>query len=515
MVVVGGGEGSVTEMRNVAYVGNPPLDADAVCSSAMEAGSVAPLSLRKGREVVSYHVQTGSEETLMALVSTQDHGYAETKRVLALGVDGASGSVITLWEDSTVRFDQIFLDDPDSYPEGAEFAFRGTYDVLGEKEGAAEYDQDGDEPVPSVLLQLGWEGREHVGKGVLAPPPLSPAYAVLHVSPVADSGHSLLAHHLDNLAHLMALNDAKDGGEWPAPTPGTEDSDEVGERKEQYLATYLENEEEIAAHGGVVNEELFGPPVPENESALGTPIPQRRTDLDFTERLYLFVKDAADREDMKTCMASVFAALSTGALSPVIHRNNHTALGLLLRDSIDSDEVQQAFEYWAEEPLECLVEIGIFYMQRNYSTFLTAQSLCTYTQIEQYLDPTAEAGDALTSLLRLHTVLDTCYLANAGGAPYDALRSLCTVALGLPNSEYRIPLSVFTQTTSRVIDTLKRVRPLSWRMVVTSPDGSTSSSWLTRSPSLLVAPSPDFIAERDLYLMSCATSIPTLPSRSL
>ncbi|KNC48117.1 uncharacterized protein AMSG_04347 [Thecamonas trahens ATCC 50062] len=572
LVLVAGGvdagplSASLAELPMAVYVGNAPSGSTPSLSGSfavaaadgrshtVDIGAMAPLPLRAARGVLGEVVAARRDgfdplahATVLVLTSAEDHGYVETAAYTYLGLapgDGA-GQLFKIWADGTLRSSQVLLVEADDYPADASYSYSAVYDFF-QVDDAGEADC---EP-PSVALEVAWSGAEHLGRGVLGAPPLTVDWAVLKLVPRVGSELAPLAPALAALRQLVALNQVRTGAEWPAAPSAPAKAD--------YLDEYAGHEDDIAAHGGTMDPALFGPPAPKDDSALGSASPARRTDLDFTERLWLFLKDAASLDDLTACLRHIFDKLLAGDFQPVIHRTNSTALGLLLRQSVKAmltntgelggagaastaDELAQAFDYWLDEPVECLVEIGIYYLQRNYSAWLTSHSLCTYTQIEPYLDPTAETREALEALLRLHALLDTCLLANAAGAPYDALRSLCTLALSryasadgvssvsaaaaaaygliddvnafdldaalakIPFLEFRIPLPVFSQATSRAIDALKAETPESWTMVVTS-DATAATAAPTGAPA---AP-----AVRVTHVARSETSMLAMPDAS-
>ncbi|RUP50336.1 hypothetical protein BC936DRAFT_139596 [Jimgerdemannia flammicorona] len=111
-----------------------------------------------------------------------------------------------------------------------------------------------------------------------------------------------------------------------------------------------------------------------------------RKDLDFTERFWKFCQNAQNQDDLIDALTAVIEELETGRLRPMIHKENHSNLGNLIRDCIkltllqttaDHDEqretIGRAFDYWLASPLECLCEVGMFKLRRDYCFYLVGE----------------------------------------------------------------------------------------------------------------------------------------------
>ena len=245
-----------------------------------------------------------------------------------------------------------------------------------------------------------------------------------------ESVTAAVAADLSRLSLFARLRQA--GEEWPV--------DFTNDDREDFLEEYFLAEEDIADHGGIMNPDDVANPA-ETDAALGfTALPQR-SDLDYTERLWLFLKDTPSEDDLRECLSAIFDHLrSDDTATPFVHKANHTTLGVHLRAVVKAsalmatteggaDGLAQArssmeddFKFWLEEPLECLFEIGLYHLQRNHVHWMTQGGMCDQAKLEWYVGREARAldvGDQLARLQRLHSVLEVCMLANKHGILYN------------------------------------------------------------------------------------------------
>lgn len=346
-----------------------------------------------------------------------------------------------LWDEGELQSQQLMLLDEAMFAPSARFAYQADYALIeplaAEPSSTSETDQAlANLACPGrVTLSVSWEGAEALAGGVLSKPPLNCKSVSVTIEPGLMDARSPVHDAFGALRRLILLNEARATNIWPW-------HDVHREPLASSLEAYFASEASIAASSGIASVELGSFAEDDGSTALGSRTPQVRTDLDFTERLFIFLKDAVSTDDLRVCISAVFGVLQRGELQPVVHKTNSTALGLLLREAVrvslmttapmsQESTLADTFGYWETEPLECLVEVGVYHLQRSYGVWLSARNLCTLTQLEWYVDPTLEANEHLHRLARLHLVLDTVYLANNHGVPYDALRSLCSRALVL------------------------------------------------------------------------------------
>ncbi|KAJ3369068.1 hypothetical protein GGF31_005527 [Allomyces arbusculus] len=109
-----------------------------------------------------------------------------------------------------------------------------------------------------------------------------------------------------------------------------------------------------------------------------------RTGLDFTEQLWGFCRRAVSADDLANALTGVADELEQGRLLPTLERSNPTMIADLCRDCLrlaatqshrtDYAEIRQRiterFDMLTEDPLEWLVEVGIYKIARDLAFHL-------------------------------------------------------------------------------------------------------------------------------------------------
>ncbi|KAJ3086633.1 hypothetical protein HK102_012793, partial [Quaeritorhiza haematococci] len=170
-----------------------------------------------------------------------------------------------------------------------------------------------------------------------------------------------------------------------------------------------------------------------------------RQDLDFTERLWMFVQDVDTEEDLKQVIKAVIRRLENGTLQPLINKSNRCALANVIRDLLTTshthmtpselasscESIAGSFGHWTENVLECMVEVGIEKMRRDYCHYIVGNELASWNQLEYYLDDTLPLDDQILRLRCLHRVLELWSLikSNIIAVPYEVMREIVQTAL--------------------------------------------------------------------------------------
>ncbi|KAI9106302.1 hypothetical protein DFS34DRAFT_58285 [Phlyctochytrium arcticum] len=177
-----------------------------------------------------------------------------------------------------------------------------------------------------------------------------------------------------------------------------------------------------------------------------TALPERR-DLDFTERLWNFIKEHVETvADIVIVINAVIEELESGRLQPLVNKANQTGFARIIRDCYrlarmqtapDYDEQKEAisrtFEYWLEQPLELVVEIGLWKLKRDSFHHLIAGGVASYDQLDASLDATLPFKVQVERHQKLLRVVELWSLvkSNILQMPLDGLRSLVQDALDL------------------------------------------------------------------------------------
>ena len=140
-----------------------------------------------------------------------------------------------------------------------------------------------------------------------------------------------------------------------------------------------------------------------------------REDLDFLDKLWLFLKYVANPNDLQSALGQVFKSVLLRHVQPYIHKSKSSQLAKLFRQSLlvtSNDEHQViATKLQAllseEKAVQCVVEIGIEKMQLDYvSHFVTLSNLVMGSDVKSYFQSDDTLLNRVYKLCSLHCVLE-------------------------------------------------------------------------------------------------------------
>ncbi|PFX14880.1 Protein zwilch-like [Stylophora pistillata] len=146
-----------------------------------------------------------------------------------------------------------------------------------------------------------------------------------------------------------------------------------------------------------------------------------RKDLDFTERLWLLLKDCVDEDDLVGSLQMCCVALFNSKCQPVVHSSNTTSLAVFIRDLLQFETKEQLEKLQtrakkflsSDSAIRCLVEIGCEKLARDYTQYFIQQELATMGQLANYLDNKAPLGTRVSHLTKLHQILELVVTAKS------------------------------------------------------------------------------------------------------
>ncbi|CAG8540654.1 1847_t:CDS:10 [Paraglomus occultum] len=227
-----------------------------------------------------------------------------------------------------------------------------------------------------------------------------------------------------------------------------------------------------------------------------------RKDLDFTEKLWNFCQGGAkNHTDLVSALAVVFEELETGKLQPTCHKDNHSSFANTIREclklariqtSTDYNEVKEhihdIFNFWLGQPLECMIEVGLFKLKRDYCYHLIGNDLVTWSELEPFLDATQQLSEQIERLRQLHRIVETWSFVKRAlpQVPYESMRNLIRTLVdyykGFPvdeinNPRVQAPLSCtvylpkYSSATEQLITDLfksskQTILPTYWEMSI-------------------------------------------------
>lgn len=251
-----------------------------------------------------------------------------------------------------------------------------------------------------LLVQFVWSGVDHVA----CPPPSSAeAKLSLSVKPGYQFSPTLaIFSEASTLFHLASI--AANLKSWPdidTEEPATSSHPSLVSK----VDTFLEDAAEQMLMA--VDSSVISP------TAALSPF-QPREDLDFLGQLWMFFRHVASATDLVDALGHIFQAVLVGKVQPFIHHTKESSLACLLRQAISSTTHDQRqvvatklqYMLTPERALQCLLEIGIEKMERDYFTHFTVNGLVASTQLQPFLAKDTSLLEQCGALCQLHCVLE-------------------------------------------------------------------------------------------------------------
>ena len=321
-----------------------------------------------------------------------------------------------------------------------------------------------------LVLQFAWVDPE----AILAPPPET-ADAVLRIAITPGGLFSPVLSVYQEMSTLLNLCQIASGlAQWPS-----NDSSEYTELHCPLVSQVDSFLEEVASPLLRLDEVTVISPTANHT------VYEPRTDLDFTERIWMFSKDAQSLEDLQQAFATVFKSMLLGKVQPFLHRSSSSLLSSLFRQVLlctSNDErhaLAAKFQSLLSEHklLNCLVEIGLEKLQRDYKSFFVGSDLATSSQLDCFLASGTESLlEKCYSLCKLYSVLELNAAALSFlSLPTSTLSSLTKIALevyrtrtfeGLSDISpvFHLPLPAFSQPLKSVVSLCSNLIPSVWSL---------------------------------------------------
>lgn len=218
-----------------------------------------------------------------------------------------------------------------------------------------------------------------------------------------------------------------------------------------------------------------------------------RNDLDFTERLWLLLKDCIDGNDLITSLEMCTLALFSGKCQPVVHSSNMTSLAVFIRNLLqfETKEEQEKLQNRAREflnlnsAIECMVEIGTEKLVRDYTQYFIHEELATMGQLSSYLNNEVPLQTRVSNIKKLHQTLELVMTAKSvTKLEHENLRTLAQSALSYYQShcDYQQPvfslsLPTFGSTSGGTVKShCAALNPAIWCAAIKSNTKTTSNT---------------------------------------
>ena len=235
---------------------------------------------------------------------------------------------------------------------------------------------------PKISMQFVWENPT----APLAPPPTLGTEAVLQVSVEPGSLQSLVSMFDEIQTFRRVCEAVSDGGNY-----FSEESEAIlGAGVQESLADRVDDffEKINTPLSHTLQVSVMSPSI---ESTAYKP----RENLDFTESLWLFVKDVRSAEDLQTTLGKIFKALLLGKTQNIaLRESSKSPLAEVLRQLIkcksaaECQLVAPKFQLILSTPksLLCLAQIGIEKLKRDFRGFLVSTSVANGAEIDCFFE---------------------------------------------------------------------------------------------------------------------------------
>lgn len=264
-----------------------------------------------------------------------------------------------------------------------------------------------------------------------------------------------------------------------------------------------------------------------------------RKDLDFTERLWLLLKDCIDEDDLVASLQMCNVALFSGKCQPVVHSTNVTSLAVFIRDLLqfETKEQQEKLQNRAKQflspnsAIKCLVEIGCEKLARDCTQYFIQQELATMGQLENYIDNNVPLRTRVSNITKLHQTLELVVTAKCvTRLGHENLRSLTQSALmyyqtqpdtATQHPTFSLSLPAFGSTSGAAVKSIcASSNPAVWCVSFKSKTNTGSHTTMvqlsTSHPGIGISDSPGYDVtelndedfdpdnEKFQYFLSCA-----------
>ncbi|XP_032831757.2 protein zwilch homolog [Petromyzon marinus] len=333
----------------------------------------------------------------------------------------------------------------------------------------------GPEAQSSLLLDFTWSRVAQLGQ---PPPADATGTLLLRVEPGDPRSPAFSLYR--ELDFLLALARGLRTGEmeWPEVLETRPASEIVGSLLEE-----MKSGQNFPQTPEVTEEESRGGSTSVDAIILASAVP-KRSDLDFTEQLWVKVKSAiSGYSDLVKCLRLVLQSLERGDIQPWTHRDSASQLSRVVQRSLESGGGIGGAAVVAVEPVplaglapvQLLLEIGLEKLRRDYIHYFLGQELTTFNYLDHYVSGWGDVQDQVQRLHQLHHALElVATYRSVLHPPHEQLFFFTTMVLQYYRDHALDPVRCFhlAINPSTVRQLLHTEQPVVWRVVVASAQGA-------------------------------------------
>ena len=341
---------------------------------------------------------------------------------------------------------------------------------LGSGEGLHDY---------PIMLEYTYSNPENI-----CCPPSSSAEVMVKISLTSGGGLSPVSSVFQELSSLLNLFKISEGGcVWP------ESESPMATTTLVSCDSFIAKIKEASFSYTSVMEETIPSP-----SVANTIFPVR-SDVDFCDMLWLYVKDTQNLEELQRLMTKITEAVFVHEIQPIIDTANNAPLAKLLRKAIVSTDQEEQVLLRAhlkdllsrDNIIQSLVELGLAKLSKDYLSYFTMHELATRTQLNYYLnfDDRVSIKERCNRLCKLQCIVEltACILhqlpmAKPSQLAQQALTAYATLKINvddydkIPTPTFNIQLAAYSPAAKSTINLCSSLKPLSWMLLLNKEGGN-------------------------------------------
>lgn len=493
--------------RSRVYLNNSSLlhegwsGAEVVTSTSARDGGLVPIPLDSARFIASlYCLSYRKAKELLPDVWIACE--PNNRKIIALGcVSESSNSPVRviMVEDQGTGSEpdlKIRTDISKTIKSSSTTAF-SEYDIMGNSADDTEQIAD------DFKIQFSWNDPD----GMLAPPSEN-SDAVLKMSTTPGGLFSPVLPTFQELKSLHTLSEiACSKMDWPSSGEDREVDPTAEDKRVKEVENFIEN---------MANP--FNRPTdvtvisPSTDYAIFEP----RTDLDFTEQLWMLCRNVSSFGELQGMCARVFKAVLQGKVQPFVHRSSTSTLSSLLRqvllnpDGVNLEDTALKFQLLLSESklLPCIVQIGIEKLKNDYRSFFLGADICSAEQFGKFFfrnsppssptsTPTLSPLEQCLELCRLHSVLElnaavmkmirlpsTIILSTFTKAAMEVFTKDAGFQPFAKTPVFTIPLPAYSPVLKSVVALCSKLSPVIWCMTTRGKTSRGNTVYLAGSRPL-------------------------------
>ena len=279
-----------------------------------------------------------------------------------------------------------------------------------------------------MSVEFSWDDPE----SFLCLPPTFGTEGVVHIAVEPGSLQATASVFAELQTLLLICEAASEGREWWGELS---EGEEVLEQQEEHLFVgrvddFLKSIDIPLSH--TLQVDVVSP-------TLESTVFQTRENLDFSENLWLFLKDVCTAEDLQATLGAIFKAVLLRKVHNISFReSSNSPLAVLLRELLQckSDTERQMlapkFQLLLSptRSLHCLAQMGIEKLRQDLWVFLAAAKVVSRRDVDGFLEAGEELLEQCHSLCNLFHLVELVGTAKSHHClPHTSLASLTKSAL--------------------------------------------------------------------------------------